>query len=129
LNETDKSTIAKSNTDAVLAAHEALLISDKTALRELRQASRVTGVFTNITTEDINKADDEIDDPGEGLIDPLTGKSLIPNAPGTPPAPGSEDDDEQEGTRKPAGSEGAMAKTPGLRAKVRKPGAQGSEGG
>lgn len=119
LNETDKSTIAKSNAEAVLAAHEALLISDQVALRELRQSSRVTGVFTNITTEDIDAADDEIADPGEGLIDPLTGEPLVPSI-GEP--------DEQGGAGKSAGAQRAMAKTPGLRAKVRKPAAQGGEG-
>jgi hypothetical protein len=35
------------------------------ALKELKQASRTTGRFTNITDEDIERADDEFERKGE----------------------------------------------------------------
>src|SRR5487761_2349260 len=73
LTETDKATIAKTNEETVSAAHEAGLISDQVAMQELRQSSRVTGVFTNITTELIEAAETEIPDPSEAMgaqIDP-----------------------------------------------------------
>ena len=41
------------------------LISPRTALKELKQQSERTGVWTNITDVDIEKASDEIDAGGE----------------------------------------------------------------
>lgn len=84
LTETDKATIAKTNADTILQVHEAALISDQTALQELRQSSRVTGVFTNITAELIDAADDEIPDPMEGMIDPETGLPMPNQLPALP---------------------------------------------
>ena len=63
LTETDKANITNTVTSAIIQAHEAALISDQTALKELRQSSNVTGVFTNITDEDINKANNEPEEP------------------------------------------------------------------
>ena len=50
-------------TSAVLQAHESGLISNKTALQELKQISPQTGVFTNITDDLIDDADDENEPP------------------------------------------------------------------
>lgn len=78
LSDTDKASIAESTGRAVASAQEAGLISDQTALKELKQSSQITGIFTNITEEDINAASQEIEEPpipgmpgeeGEG-IDP-----------------------------------------------------------
>lgn len=66
----EKSTVAKNTTDAVLAAEEAGVISQQTALKELRQSSRVTGVFGHISDEDINSAESEPPDPSE--MEPMT---------------------------------------------------------
>lgn len=63
LTDTDKANITNTITSAVVQAHEAGLISDQTALKELRQSSNVTGVFTNISDEDINYADDKPEEP------------------------------------------------------------------
>jgi phage-related protein (TIGR01555 family) len=63
MSETDKATVAKTITETVSSAKEGGLISDKTAMKELRQSSRTTGVFTNITEEDIEAADDQIQPP------------------------------------------------------------------
>lgn len=59
LNETEKGDLAEKVERAVEAAEAAGIISQQTAMKELRQSSRVTGVFTNITDEDIEAANDE----------------------------------------------------------------------
>lgn len=78
LTEEEKANVLEKKTNAVVTAYDAALISEQTALRELRQASRTTGVFTNITDEDINKADSEPPEPVETA--PLPG---LPGAPAT----------------------------------------------
>lgn len=72
VTETERSDIATKNTDSVIKAFESTLISQTTAMKELRQFSHLTGLFTNISDEDIKDADDkppvaEIDDPNESL--------------------------------------------------------------
>lgn len=63
--------LAKSMGEAVIAVYNASLISQQTALKELRQQSEVTGMWSNITDEDIAKADTEVDMGGE--MDGLAG--------------------------------------------------------
>lgn len=76
LDDEKKANVAKGVTDAVLAAEEAGLIKRSTALKELRQSSEVTGVFSHITDEEIKEADDEgPPPPGEGEDDEETNKS------------------------------------------------------
>ncbi|WP_279722398.1 DUF1073 domain-containing protein [Acinetobacter baumannii] len=76
LDDEKKANVAKGVTDAVLAAEEAGLIKRSTALKELRQSSEVTGVFSHITDEEIKEADDEDPPPpGEGVDDEETSKS------------------------------------------------------
>ncbi|WP_343501217.1 DUF1073 domain-containing protein [Acinetobacter baumannii] len=76
LDDEKKVNVAKGVTDAVLAAEEAGLIKRSTALKELRQSSEVTGVFSHITDEEIKEADDEEPPPpGEGVDDEETNKS------------------------------------------------------
>lgn len=76
LDDEKKANVAKGVTDAVLAAEEAGLIKRSTALKELRQSSEVTGVFSHITDEEIKDADDEDPPPpGEGVDDEETNKS------------------------------------------------------
>ena len=77
----ERSDLAKSGTDNVVAAVNAGLVSKRTALKELKQQSERTGVWTNITDEDIEKASDEIDDPGE--MGGMPGG--MPGGPGGPP--------------------------------------------
>jgi phage-related protein (TIGR01555 family) len=59
---TDKETaeIVQQKTDAVVKAHQEGLISDKVSMMELKQMSQTTGLFSNITDKDIEKADDTI---------------------------------------------------------------------
>lgn len=63
LSETDKANIASTTTTAIISAQEAGLITDQVAMKELRQNSNITGVFSNITDQDINAASDEVDVP------------------------------------------------------------------
>ena len=48
-----------------MAAYNAGLISQRTALKELKQQSERTGVWTNITDEDIERASDTVEQAGE----------------------------------------------------------------
>jgi len=78
MSEPEKATTASSVAEAVTKAHESGLISDRTAMQELRQSSRSTGIFSNITTEQIEAASDQITPPPDALgglppdpLDPL----------------------------------------------------------
>lgn len=61
----ERADLAKCGTDNVVAAYNAGLISQRTALKELKQQSERTGVWTNITDEDIAKASETVEVPGE----------------------------------------------------------------
>lgn len=54
----ESSDLASTRTAAIKDAYDSGLISQKTALREMRQMSEETGMWTNITDEDIENADD-----------------------------------------------------------------------
>ncbi len=56
LTETEKADIAAKDTTTVTGAYSAGIIDDQIALRELRQSSRTTGRFSNITDADIEAA-------------------------------------------------------------------------
>lgn len=64
LDDTQKATVAKTIGEAVQAAKDGGIIGTQTSLKELRQSSRTTGIFTNITQEQIDQADDELPPPG-----------------------------------------------------------------
>lgn len=59
LDDEKKAAIAEKVSNAVSSAEESGLISRKTALKELRQSSEVTGIFSHITDEEIEDADDD----------------------------------------------------------------------
>lgn len=63
LDDTQKAEVAAKVTTTVQGAKDAGLVSQKTALLELRQSSRITNVWTNITQADIDGADDEVQEP------------------------------------------------------------------
>jgi hypothetical protein len=67
LQPVEKSAIAANVTTAVLAAKDAGVIGMQTTLRELRELGKETGVFTNITDEAIEAADDEVMPPNAEL--------------------------------------------------------------
>ncbi len=68
MSATDKATVSKTQTETVLGAYEGGLTSRVTSLKELRQSSGDTGLFSNITDEEIKEAEDEPPMPGE--VDP-----------------------------------------------------------
>jgi phage-related protein (TIGR01555 family) len=58
LTEEQKANIAERITATAIAAVESAMISERTALKELRSQAGLTGVWTQITDEDIENADD-----------------------------------------------------------------------
>ena len=66
-SEDETADLVSKNTDSVTKAFQAGLISQKVALKELRQQSELTGMWTNITDEDIDNADDDVMNPDENL--------------------------------------------------------------
>lgn len=75
----DKATIAKTNTETILGAVDGGLINRATAMKELRESSGDSGLFTNITDEDIADAESESEDPPmpSGEV-PDPGKEVVP---------------------------------------------------
>jgi uncharacterized protein len=59
LDATEKADVSTKTTDNVVKLTEAGIISNQTALKEIRQSSEETGFGTNITDEDINNAEAE----------------------------------------------------------------------
>ena len=59
----EKSEVGKNSTESILGAYADGIINLATALRELRQNSKETGLFSNITDEDIDKAEELAEDP------------------------------------------------------------------
>lgn len=82
MTDEQKANVAKTKTDAVVAAEGAAIISPATAAKELRQISRQTGVFSHIADEDIDMLDTEPPKPDD--IAPDAGGD--PNAIGDKPA-------------------------------------------
>ena len=76
LDGTAKAQMAKAVGDNVVQAYESGIIGRATALAELRESSRETGVWSNITEDMIAEADDdppsitELNSPPAGLADP-----------------------------------------------------------
>jgi len=74
--------------DAVTTALDAGLISVPAAMRELRQASRVFGVFSNITEDDIEQAELLTNSmPGADTVLGQLAQPGQPGGPGGPPLP------------------------------------------
>lgn len=65
MSDEQKAQNASTIMEAIGGAYDRSLISAQVALKELREQSRQTGVFTNITAEDISKADENPPDPNE----------------------------------------------------------------
>lgn len=64
-SESELSDIVDKKSNAIINVFNAGLISQKIALKELKEMSETTGMFTNITDEDIDKADDSTDNFGD----------------------------------------------------------------
>ena len=65
LDEKEKAELSKTVVDTVMVAMNGAVISPRTAGKELKQSSDMTGIFTNITDEDIEALSDEIQPEGE----------------------------------------------------------------
>ena len=71
MDATEKANNAKTMAETVIGAFETGLIPKATAMKELRQNSGDTGVFSNITDEDIAKAEEDDENPPmPGEVDP-----------------------------------------------------------
>lgn len=57
LDDSQKSEIAQRNTDTIRSASESGMIKPSTALKELKQQAKTTGLFSNVTDEEIEAAD------------------------------------------------------------------------
>lgn len=75
----DKSTIGKTITDSVVAAYNDGVIGQATALKELKQSSEITGLYTNITDEEIEEAENT---PPLPSVETTTKEELPTNATG-----------------------------------------------
>ena len=92
----EKATVAGTIVTAVVAAEAAGIVSQKVAMEELRQSSHQTGIFTNISDEDIEAAESDPPSMTESLpgVDPNADPNVDTNAdpaagPGAAPAPPS----------------------------------------
>ncbi|MDR3488793.1 MAG: DUF1073 domain-containing protein [Bradyrhizobium sp.] len=66
MSDKEKGEIGASVANTVSTLEGAAIINRATALKELRQASHVTGMFTSITDQDIEDAENEPPPPSEG---------------------------------------------------------------
>lgn len=71
LSDEQRVDLTSKHTSAIIEAYNAGLISQQIALKELQQMKETTGTWSNITDEDIAKADTEVDMGGE--MDGLAG--------------------------------------------------------
>lgn len=77
--EDERASITQRSTQAIVSVHNAGIISQRTALEELRRTEAMTGMWGSITDEDIANADDttglpegELDLPPEGELPDVT---------------------------------------------------------
>ena len=64
-SEEEKKNILTQTTSAINSVYQSGIISQQIALKELRESSRATGMWNNITDEDIEKADSDFGIGGE----------------------------------------------------------------
>lgn len=64
-SDAERADIATKITATVVQAADAGIVSRQIALKELRQSSRVTGIWSNVTDEDIAEAEDDPPAPSE----------------------------------------------------------------
>ena len=89
-SESERADLMSKYTGAVIQAYQANVVSQKVALKELRQTSSFTGAWTNITDEDIENADDD--------TNPMFGAEGSPNDPFAGIVPTSPDTEQAQST-------------------------------
>ena len=67
MNNEQKAAIGTQNTTAVIQAHDSGVIGRATALKELKQQSSITGLWSNISDEEIAEAEEEPPPSPEGM--------------------------------------------------------------
>ena len=111
MDETQKAELADKAGEAIGKQFDRSVISEQVVLKELRALSKITGIFTNITDEDIAAADDKPPEP-ETEGPPMLGPDGMP-IPGAPPGmPGAAPDDGQEGDDDPGADDPPPAGKP-----------------
>lgn len=96
-SEQERANLIQQSSTAIVSVFQCGLISQKTALKELRQSGATFGMWSNITNEEIDRADDYSD----ADMDELGMSGLLPS---TPAQEGGTD--EQAGQTVPANSAG-----------------------
>jgi phage-related protein (TIGR01555 family) len=84
LTEEEKAELVTKASAPILAAYDSGVIGRKTAMQELQALGETTNVFTNITDEQINEAEEEPELPGEELLAGIEGKGPSPGHPERP---------------------------------------------
>ena len=79
MSEKEKAEVANMNADAVGKMVDAAVIDHATALKELKQSSEATGIFTNITGEQIAEAENEPPIPAVGEKSEMPGMVAMTN--------------------------------------------------
>jgi phage-related protein (TIGR01555 family) len=77
LKDEERASVAQTVTATIISGQEAGLVGDKTSLQELKQSSRVTGIWTNITDEEIEAAEEL--PPPKPVLDPATNMPVTPD--------------------------------------------------
>lgn len=84
MSASEKATIAKTNADTIIEAYTEAIVDKATAMKELKQTSGDTGIFTHITDEHVEEAEEEPPAPElNENPDPLGGESNLPIGGGT----------------------------------------------
>lgn len=106
LSDAEKATIAKTTTEAVTEALDAGLVDTATAMKELRQSSHTTGVFTSITDEQIEEAENQPPPEPELTLGPDDRPQEGPEEPGPNQRAGKAVQDAAATSRAPGGRVG-----------------------
>lgn len=80
LTDEQKATIAESTTRTVTGALAESVVDRATALKELRKSSRITGVWSNITDEDVTAAENDPPPPSELTPEQLAAEAKVETA-------------------------------------------------
>lgn len=119
LDDAAKGDLVQKTTTAILGAYDGGVLSQKVTMQELRQQSKTTGVFSNITAEDIDAADDTLQPPVSEL-DMQTSLAQVKAGLEPPGGPGA---------AKPGQSKPGAAKLPSDPSKSKAPGSGKTDGG
>ena len=112
ITDDERAQIAERNTNTVLAAEAAGLVDIPTALRELKQQSNTTGLWTNITDEMIQAAELAPPPETDAILDQLLNPGLASAAPGATPPPGQPKTDPEDEPTHETQAPGASAGSP-----------------